>query len=137
MTTEEAGALDSYSVLLAEDNPTFRTSIRDALDVLGFTAHEVSSGHEALAALEKNKVDIAIVDIRMEDGDGIEFLETLAARGVRLPVILMSAYPIDALLDRARAAGYTCFLPKPFSLEDLSAAIIAAVAEANGASGRG
>lgn len=121
---------ESYLVLLVEDDDSFRLALKQSLEVLGYDFEEAVNGGEALAYLSKRRPDIALVDIRMDEMDGVTFLETIRRNHSTLPVVLMSAYEFSPLMVRARAAGFTWFLTKPFSLQQLAESIVRAMADA-------
>ncbi len=126
---------EQFRVLLVDDNDLFRVNVREALAYIGLSIREARSGGEALQLLHDEPFDLILSDIRMEEIDGIHLLERIRAKGGGIPILLMSAYPFTSLLDRAKKAGFTCFLPKPFSLEELSAAVVAGLSDGIGSPG--
>jgi DNA-binding response OmpR family regulator len=75
--------------------------------------------------------DVVILDINMPEVTGIDMLEFLRTRGElkRLPVVMLSSETTDAQVDQAMAIGADAFVFKPVTLEELEAALNAAVGE--------
>ena len=90
-----------------------------------FEVLEVSNGFEALRVLPRQEFDLIVTDINMPDVSGIELTRFVRgnARHQRTPVVVISteASALDA--ERARKAGATAFLAKPFTGQQLIAAI--------------
>ena len=114
----------SRRVLIVDDHPVNRSLLSDLLLPLGFgcTAHE--SGTVALAALTSGRdpwPDLAILDVRMEEMDGLELTRQLRAiaAGRALRVLLTSASVLTFNPADGLAAGCDDFLPKPFRTADL------------------
>jgi two-component system, NarL family, nitrate/nitrite response regulator NarL len=91
-------------ILLADDHPMIRTALdvllRDSdFDIVGMAG----SGEEALAAVEKLKPDILLLDLQMPGGGGMSALRRLRADGAKLKVVLLTAAIDDAALLEAKA----------------------------------
>lgn len=80
---------------------------------------EAQSGREAFAQLSTQPVDLIISDIRMADGNGIELIQALRARGNRTPVILLTTFDDPDLVLAAARVGAEGFLLKDASPEEL------------------
>ncbi|WP_269715043.1 response regulator [Caulobacter sp. NIBR2454] len=112
-----AAAAPGLRVLLAEDNPINALLARALLEREGCRVDRVASGQEALAALAAGAYDLILMDRRMPDLGGVEATKILRARGVRTPVVALTA---DAFEDDRReclAAGMDDFLVKPISAD--------------------
>ena len=103
-------------ILLAEDDRNIRETTSDLLTLSGFRVHAATTGREAGAVLERERVDLVITDLLMPEGDGRWLIERIRAdkllRG--LPVILLTAHADTtrgATLARQTADAY---LTKPF-----------------------
>ncbi len=110
-------------VLLAEDNPINAMLARTLLKREGAVVDHVESGEQALEALASGDYDIVLMDVRMPGLGGLEASRTLRARGVKTPVVALTA---NAFEDDRRAcidAGMDDFLVKPLSLEALRGAL--------------
>lgn len=131
------GALHEGRVLVADDDVDLRQLVVEVLRADGLEVIAVSSGDELLHAVKQRSVaswpedafDVIITDFRMPNGNGLEVVERLRLSGCVTPVLLISAF-IDGRL-RARADDLaTLVLSKPFSLEDLRAAVEGLLASA-------
>ena len=107
------------SILIVDDEYGVRSGIRQILEMDGYQVVDAETGQEALALLDAAPVDVALLDYRLPDIDGLTLLEAIKARGLDLSTCMITAY---ANIDTAIAAtrqGIDFFLPKPFSPEDL------------------
>jgi DNA-binding response OmpR family regulator len=110
-------------LLIVDDQPTVRTSLRDLLSLRGYHVDEASSGEEALARFEAAHYDLLLLDVRMPGMDGPEVMRHLRRDHPDLPVIILTAH---ASVDSAIAAvklNAADYLLKPFKIEDLIATV--------------
>ncbi len=115
-------------VIIADDEALIRMDLREMLTHLGYlVVGEVADGRSAINQSRELRPDIVIMDIKMPDMDGIEAAKVLTEEKVA-PVVLLSAYSQRELVDRAREAGVTAYLVKPYREEDLTPAIEVALA---------
>ena len=110
-------------ILLAEDNPVNTLLTVRLLEKRGHTVFPVSSGHEALAAIEKRRFDLAILDVQMAGMDGLELAQTIRAAetstGNHLPLIAMTAHAMQGDRERCLAAGMDDYVTKPIRPQKL------------------
>jgi two-component system, OmpR family, phosphate regulon sensor histidine kinase PhoR len=107
------------SILIVDDEYGVRSGIRTILEMDGYVVCEADTGAAALAALERQAVDVALLDYRLPDTDGLSLLQSMRALGCEAMVCMITAY---ANIDTAVAAtrqGVDFFLPKPFTPDDL------------------
>lgn len=111
------------SVLLVEDDDEVAKLASEMLDQLGYEVVRVASATAALGALANGRtIDVVFSDIMMPGGmNGVELAREIRNRRMELPVLLTSGYAEAAALE-AKAAGIH-ILPKPYGLDDLSAAL--------------
>ena len=100
-----------YKVLVVDDEPTLRLGFSYALS--DHDTDTAANGAEALAKLESASYDVAILDLRMPDIDGLRVIETLRRHGNFLPVVLCSAVITPAAALRAITGQVVDFLLKP------------------------
>ena len=100
-----------YKVLVVDDEPTLRLGFSYALS--DHDTDTAANGSEALAKLESAGYDVAILDLRMPDIDGLRVIETLRRHGNFLPVVLCSAVITPAAALRAITGQVVDFLLKP------------------------
>ena len=106
-------------ILVVDDEYGVRSGIRQILEIEGYEVEEAGTGAEALALLERARFDVALLDYRLPDIDGLSILQTIKATGLGLTTCMITAY---ANIDTAIAAtrqGADFFLPKPFLPDDL------------------
>jgi DNA-binding response OmpR family regulator len=114
------------TLLLVEDDPIVRTFLADNLTADGFAVLVADSLRDGLRLLEYDKPDLAIVDVGLPDGSGLELVARVRAAdrvGTRLdpalPLVILSGRTAE--LDRIRGFDRGCddFVPKPFSYGEL------------------
>jgi signal transduction histidine kinase len=111
------------SILIVDDEYGVRSGIRTILEMEGYQVGEAGDGAAALAALSERDYDVALLDYRLPDTDGLSLLQTMKQRGCDAMVCMITAY---ANIDTAIAAtrqGVDFFLPKPFSPDDLEGVV--------------
>jgi CheY-like chemotaxis protein len=110
-------------VLIVEDEPALRESLRAGLEMAGYEVHEASDGAEGLEKAEHLRPDVIFLDVRMPGLDGYAVCAGLKANPAtqRIPVIFLTAVEDVALHRRVREAGGTACLTKPVHLTVLTA----------------
>lgn len=108
------------NVLLVDDSSTMRKIIGRSLRQAGIdfdNIFEAGDGLEALAVLEKEKVDIILSDINMPNMDGISFLREKASRAniKSIPVLMISTETGDDIIGEAKSLGAVGAIKKPFT----------------------
>src|SRR3954468_6957743 len=104
---------------VCEDDDELRGVLRGALEREGLTVKATGSGSEAVRAFAERAPDVLVLDIGLPDADGRDVCQALRARGVRSPVLFLTAR--DAVPDRISGfhAGGDDYLTKPFALGEL------------------
>jgi two-component system response regulator MprA len=104
---------------ICEDDDQLRGVVRDALAREGFEVRPTASGAEAVRSFSDDPPDVLVLDVGLPDADGRDVCQALRARGVRSPVLFLSAR--DAVTDRLSGfhAGGDDYLTKPFALAEL------------------
>jgi DNA-binding response OmpR family regulator len=121
-------------VLLIEDDELISHGILAGLRAHGLTVDGVRTAAQAEAALSAVHCDVVVLDLGLPDEDGMHLLARLRARGMALPVLILSAR--DAVQDRVAGlrAGADDYLLKPFDLDELVARLHALLRRAAGRS---
>ena len=114
-----AQALPRRRVLFIEDEPALRLSYERAF-ALRYDAAYAATGAEALRLLSEHRPDVAVLDLRLPDTDGIELLRQLRVSRPDLAVIITSAYVSLEPQLRVLAIPHHGYLVKPFDLADLA-----------------
>jgi response regulator NasT len=110
-------------VIIADDESLIRMDLREMLTNLGYlVVGEAADGRSAVNLARELRPDIMIMDVKMPDMDGIEAAKVLTEERIA-PVLLLSAYSQQELVQRARQAGVAGYLVKPFRESDLTPAI--------------
>lgn len=124
-TAKDAAVSHSGVVMLVEDEAPVRSFATRALKMRGFTVLEAGSGEEALELLQADnpKVDIFVTDVIMPGVDGPTWVRQARQDYPDVPVIFVSGYAEDSFSDDQARIGNSSFLPKPFSLGDLTQAV--------------
>ena len=112
-------------VLVVDDDPRLLHIVEMYLNIEGFDVRTAENGEDALALLQPEPPDLVILDIMMPGIDGIEVCRRI--RGTEatsaVPVIMFSALSGDDDMERARQAGATHMISKPFNLVGLGAVV--------------
>ena len=111
--------LDGSAILIADDDEPIRDLLRDILEPEGATIRLVGSGQEALAAIEADEPDVAILDVRMPPPDGLTVLQMLRMKGIDLPVLIITAQDSSTMTIDAIQRGAYDYLSKPFNTDEI------------------
>ena len=106
-------------IAIVDDDSGVRTALRELLRSAGFEPLTFASSEEFLAGDRKDDVDFLIADVNLPGMSGVALLETLAARGVTVPALLITGRGDPGTADLMRQAGSVPKLIKPFSEDDL------------------
>ncbi|MFQ6058595.1 MAG: ANTAR domain-containing response regulator [Anaerolineae bacterium] len=110
-------------VIIADDDAITRLDVREMLDSLGYVVvGEVGDGQSAVHQARELKPDLVIMDIKMPVLDGIDAAKILTEERIA-PVLLLTAYGDEDLVQRAKEAGVVGYIVKPFRESDLAPAI--------------
>ncbi|WP_062205892.1 response regulator [Aureimonas sp. AU12] len=120
----------SKTILTIDDSRTMRELLRAALDAAGFTVIQAEDGLHGLEVLSACDPDVIITDINMPRMNGLEFIEAVRVDQARraIPIIVLTTESDAAKKDRARKAGATGWIVKPFDPAKLVSAINRVVA---------
>jgi len=120
--------LERTRVIIADDESIIRMDLREMLTNLGYLViGEVGDGRSAVNLARELRPDVVIMDIKMPDLDGIDAAKMLTEERIA-PVLLLTAYSQQELIERAKEAGVVGYIVKPFRESDLAPAIEVAVA---------
>ncbi len=116
--------------VVADDHPVFREGMIRALRDTGRYAivGEAADGRAALEQIAAERPDVALLDLRMPELDGLGVLQQLARNGLQVPVVLLTAFSHPELIAEARAAGAAGLLAKDATREEIIAALDTAAA---------
>jgi DNA-binding response OmpR family regulator len=106
-------------VLIVEDERSIRQAIQFELNDEGYDVHCASGFQEALSALRAFEYDLIISDIFLDDGNGVQLMETARKLNKKIPFIVISAFPDSDLAIQVKTVLNDRFFEKPFYAEDL------------------
>ena len=120
--------MKSLRVLIADDEAIIRMGLRTMLEEMGHTVVGMAAdGPSAVRLAAKQEPDLAILDIKMPDMDGLEVAEAITAKR-RIPILMLTAYSDRELVERATKLAVLAYLVKPVKEADLGLAIELAMA---------
>jgi two-component system copper resistance phosphate regulon response regulator CusR len=108
-------------VLVVEDEAKTRTSLREGLELEGWTVATAATGGDAIELLDREAFDLLVLDWMLPDRDGLEIVRHVRRHGVQLPVLILTARA--AVADRVAGleSGADDYLAKPFAFAELVA----------------
>jgi two-component system response regulator MprA len=111
------------AVLVVDDDAPIRRMLERSLGAEGYDVCAVADGGLALAQVERSLPDVVVLDVAMPGMDGLAVTRRLRAKGVAVPILLLTAR--DALSERVAGldAGADDYLVKPFEIDELTARI--------------
>ena len=110
-------------IIVAEDEAIIRMDLIEMLRESGYNViGEAANGREAISLARHLKPDLAILDVKMPEIDGISAAELIVSEKLAA-VLMLTAFSQRELVERARDAGAMAYLVKPFSISDLTPAI--------------
>jgi two-component system chemotaxis response regulator CheY len=109
------------NVLAIDDSLTIREMVRETLNSAGFTVTTANDGEDGIEQFEKNRFDAVITDINMPRMDGFGVIERIRGgkSNTRVPILVLTTESGASLKERARNAGATGWIVKPFQDEGL------------------
>ncbi|MHC4940905.1 MAG: sigma-54-dependent transcriptional regulator [Planctomycetota bacterium] len=106
-------------VLVVDDEKLIRFTLRESLAMEGYVVHEAGDVSEAEAQCERNRIDCAILDHKLPDGDGFELMKTIQELHPEVPIILMTAYSsVQKAVEAMRRGAFT-YVNKPFDTDEM------------------
>jgi two-component system, sensor histidine kinase len=122
------GAAGPLSILLAEDNRVNQLLMVRLLEQRGHRVTVAGDGRMALDEVARYEFDLILMDVQMPEMDGLEATRILRARGVRTPIIALTAHAMQGDRDKCLRAGMNAYVSKPIQPEEVFEAIEEAVA---------
>ena len=110
-------------LLIIEDEPRLRDLLAEAVRGWGYVSMAVRSGEEALRLVDREPVDVVLLDLNLPGRGGIETLAELRRRDVDAPAIIMTGFGDLKAAQQAIELGVAAFLTKPTPLGELEAAL--------------
>lgn len=115
------------TVFIVDDDQATRESLAGVIASMGFPADPYESAESMLAALNPNHTGCALIDLRLPGMSGLELMEQLLSRQVRLGMVMISGHGEVRAAVRAMKQGAVDFLQKPYAIEELRESVLRAV----------
>ena len=122
-TTPASGKAET--LLIVDDDKAFLQRLARAMEKRGFITETAESVAEARAKMEAVDPDFAVVDMRLEDGNGLDVIELLRSRRPEARAIILTGYGNIATAVNAVKLGAVDYLSKPVDADDVVAALLA------------
>ncbi|MEY3663314.1 MAG: hypothetical protein RLZZ576_236 [Actinomycetota bacterium] len=118
-------ANEPIKVLVVDDEPNIRDLLTTSLRFNGYSVYAVGNGNDAVAAADKGKPDIILLDVMLPDQSGFAVTKKLRSMGIDVPVLFLTAR--DETEDKVTGltVGGDDYMTKPFSLDEIMARISA------------
>ena len=116
--------LDDKSLLVVDDDTVFQQRLARTMEKRGFTVETAEGVREAVAKIAVNAPAFAIVDMRLEDGSGLDVIEAIRQRRPDSRAIVLTGYGNIATAVTAVKLGAIDYLAKPADPDDIVAALI-------------
>ena len=110
-------------VLVVDDEPAVRDTLRDMLEEMGYEASTAASGEQAIAAIATVQPHVVFLDLRMPGISGLEALAYFRQHHRRVPVIVITGSIEQEIARQARAGGAFAVVGKPIGLDALEVLI--------------
>jgi FixJ family two-component response regulator len=110
-------------ISVVDDDASVRSATVDLLASVGFACEAFASADAYLQSEAANRTACLILDVRMPGLNGLELQQFLTDHGRAVPIIFITSYPNERVRRRAIKGGAICYLPKPYSDEELLSCI--------------
>ncbi len=110
-----------FSVLVVDDEPALRKTIRASLAASGYTVEEAGTGGEAVGAIQQRTFDLVLLDVNMPGMSGVEACRQIRAYAPRMGIIMVTVRDAEEDKVRALEAGADDYVTKPFRFRELIA----------------
>src|SRR5512141_1295747 len=108
------------SILVADDDASIRSLLKQLLADEGYAVIEAATGSEVIEQVKNRSPDLVIMDVRMPELDGIEALQKVKALAPRTAVLIMTAFGTSNFAIKAMELGAFDYITKPFELDKIS-----------------
>jgi two-component system response regulator RegA len=125
MTDIETLLKDDPSLLLVDDDKAFLTRLERAMEKRGFTVRSADNVKDGLSAVEAHAPAFAVVDLRLEDGNGLDVVSALHRRRPDARAVVLTGYGNIATAVTAVKLGAVDYLSKPADADDVINALLA------------
>jgi len=111
-------------LLIVDDDLPFRDRLSKSMEKKGFTVESYSNSKSTTVRINEKKFDFAIVDMRLNDGSGLELIKLIKATSPQTRSLLLTGYGNIATAVAAIKSGAIDYLPKPAEIDQIYEALI-------------
>lgn len=119
MSREASNEAVSIRLLLVDDEAAYVQVLSKRMAKRNIRVTNAYSGTQAIQALRKEDFDIAVLDLKMDDMDGLEVLKVFKKMVPEMPVIMLTGHGSEQAAQEGIASGAADYLTKPYDLEEL------------------
>lgn len=111
--------MESLSILVADNETNIRELLYDVLTMNGHKVYCAENGTQALRTLSSQDIDVAYLDIRMPNGEGLTAFRRIRRMWPKLPIIMISGNDQRELIDETAGKGNHICIAKPFGINEI------------------
>ena len=111
-------------LLIVDDEIDIREFARSFFRKRSITVFTASGGGEALEIIEHEKPDLVLLDVRMEEINGIDLLRKVREKGNQVKVVMVTGVEDEATINDAKSLGVVNYIHKPLILEELEKVVL-------------
>ena len=126
MSVRETPLPEERTLLIVEDDRPFRERLARAMEARGFTVSIAETVREGITIARETPPAFAVVDLKLEDGNGLDVVETLHEKRPGARVVVLTGFGNIATAVAAVKFGAIDYLPKPADADDILGALLAA-----------
>jgi DNA-binding response OmpR family regulator len=124
--------MDTYRILIVEDDPAIGQSLIDGFRNHGFEPHLCTTGSSGIDFAQTHAPHLIVLDIRLPDGSGFDFCRQIRQLGLRQPIVMLTAQHDELDKVLGLEMGADDYMTKPFSLRELISRVRAQLRRAYG-----
>jgi DNA-binding NtrC family response regulator len=109
---------NNLNILIADDEESLRYSLGGILKIRGYNVTLVEDGLKAVEAIKNGNFDVAFLDIRMPEMNGVEAFEKIKKFNKKIIIIIMTAYALTDLMEKAEKEAFL-IIDKPFDIDKI------------------
>lgn len=108
-----------FKILVVDDNRSLTEALADVFEAKGYAADLAFDGVQAVERVKSSSYDCILMDIRMPRMSGVDAFKEIKKCAPTVPVILMTAYSVQGLIEEARAEGIVAVVQKPVAIDKI------------------
>jgi two-component system response regulator RegA len=125
MNATDTASSDDKTLLIVDDDRPFRERLARAMQARGFEVLSAETVHEGIAIAKERPPAYAVVDLKLDDGNGLDVVETLHETRPNARVVVLTGFGNIATAVAAVKFGAIDYLPKPADADDIMGALLA------------